>query len=100
MAKLFAVVTLVFGLILSVLLALSALSIYHGFVFSVLWGWFIVPLGVKPIGALSSIGLMLTANLLKINLQTNDKNAVSTAVVAPALILLLGYIVKSIIGGV
>ncbi len=41
------------------LLLLVPLALWAGFVFSKLWLWFLVPLGVHPIGAWTGTGLYL-----------------------------------------
>lgn len=41
-------------------------QLWSGFVLSVLWGWFVVPLGVPPIGVLQATGLTLTVDLVKL----------------------------------
>ena len=42
-------------------------AMLRGVVFSSLWLWFVVPLGVHPIGIAAAIGLSMTVNLV-----TND----------------------------
>lgn len=41
------------------LVVMIACSVYQGYVFAILWGWFIIPLGVVPITTAQAIGLML-----------------------------------------
>lgn len=48
-------------------IALSLLSILlTGFTISVLWGWFVVPLGVTPIGMANAFGLSVMIMFFKI----------------------------------
>lgn len=53
-----AFISAVFGLVFSV-----AAVIVRGHVLSILWGWFLVPLGLRPIGAVLAIGVSLTISL-------------------------------------
>lgn len=41
------------------------LTASQAFAFSLLWGWFVVPLGAPPIGALHAYGLSLMISLLR-----------------------------------
>lgn len=43
--------------VLFTILILTLLSFYSAFVFTVLWGWFVVPLGVPAIGLFHALGL-------------------------------------------
>lgn len=79
---------------------------WNGFVFTKLWAWFVVPqFGVQPITLLMAIGLGLTFNLLAGHTDTPKREStdsekfyillttVITALLRPALGLLIGYIV-------
>lgn len=48
-------------------------SLAAGTALSFLWGWFVVPLGAKPIGCIHSIGLMMLLNLplLRLSMAVN-----------------------------
>lgn len=46
------------------LLMLVPLALWAGFVFAKLWFWFLVPLGVQPIGAWTGTGLHLMGRYL------------------------------------
>ena len=47
--------------------------LWRGYVLSFLWGWFMVPLGVRPIGVAASIGLsVLVGMLAKEGLKGSD----------------------------
>lgn len=43
---------------------IAATAIVRGLVLSVLWGWFVVPLGVTDIGAVEAIGLMTSISFI------------------------------------
>lgn len=49
--------------ILAALILLVPTVMWGGYVVSVLWGWFIVPLGAPPVGIAHALGLMLMASL-------------------------------------
>lgn len=51
--------------VLGFLVTLVLGSIFHGYVLSVLWGWFVVPtFGVPTLGLVSAIGLSLVVSYL------------------------------------
>jgi hypothetical protein len=94
---LIACIGILFGIILIPLLA-----IYHGWILTILWGWFVVPTFHLPeLSIAVAIGLSLIVGMFKSysvgdnkNLTTEDKlvGAVVT-LVGPLLTLLFGYIV-------
>jgi len=51
------------GLLLFVVVAF-VLALFTGFTISVLWGWFIVPLGVAQIGFAHAYGISLVSSVL------------------------------------
>ena len=87
-----------------VLMALSI--IYHGFVLTKLWGWFIVPTFSLPLLSLpAAIGLSLIVGFMAKNhdLKRDDESnsvgkvmlkATLMAAYVPSLSLLMGYIVS------
>lgn len=88
------------GLLLFVLVAF-VLALFTGFTVSVLWGWFIVPLGVAQIGFAHAYGISLLGSVLMSTrgLNTNGEGGwvtVATGVAAGLVInllaLLLGWI--------
>ena len=75
-------------------------NIWRGYVVSVLWGWFAVPLGLPSVDIAWAIGISLTVGLL--TYQYNGKNtkteddfghALAFATIFPAFILMIGWIV-------
>lgn len=86
----------------AVFIVISALL--NGYVLSVFWGWFIVPVfDVPSITALQAYGLMLVVGLLKGHTPASDDSKKSTAdklgelitvsVFLPLFCLLFGYVV-------
>jgi hypothetical protein len=53
-----------FAYIFALLLAIVPVMLFRGFVLSVLWGWFVVRLGVPPIGIVNAIGLSFLISFL------------------------------------
>lgn len=49
---------------LALLLAMVPIQALQGWVLSVLWAWFLVPLGLTPLPVVSAIGLSMIAHLL------------------------------------
>jgi len=88
------VVSGIFGLVgigIGLLIVVGS-AIFHGYVLSMLWKWFVVPtFGMPQLGIVPAIGLVLLADYL----ISNEKNKVAIAfgLVRPAFILVLGYIV-------
>lgn len=93
------------------LVALSlavACALWGGFAASVLWGWFVVPLGVPEVPMLHAVGLMLALRALAGFSgkpqpdKTEDKMAalrklghlLGVATIAPALALAVGWVVR------
>ena len=77
--------------------------IWRGWVFTVLWGWFVVPLfGLPALGLSQAIGLMLVINYLTFHKPQPDERSLieqifyGAAWVAlyPAMVLLVGWIVQ------
>lgn len=90
-------------------LALPIISIFWGgFVASVLWGWFIVPLGVAPIGVLhaSGIAIVVSAFLGSRGLRADHHAAENTSghdrigeaivwtILWPLVVLFFGWLIR------
>lgn len=76
-------------------------ALYWGWAASVLWGWFVVPLGAPTIGAFHAAGLALTVGLL---FQSNAKSEDAAKwwlrlALAPLLALAFGALYRAL-GGV
>ena len=97
----------VLGGIFGIALLIAVASIWRGYVFSVLWGWFIVPTFALP--ALSiplAIGIAMVVSFLtyqfhhnKDDRKTGDKvaAAVGTIILYPLLTLGIGWVVLQFI---
>lgn len=96
---------LVLCVMLAALLTLSA--ILKGYVLSVLWGWFAVPLfGLPPIGIPAAIGVALIVGMLSHEHQRQPKSEgkydavveLSAVFIRPFVALGIGWIVKRFMG--
>lgn len=92
------------------MLALTAVStIWHGYVFSVLWGWFIVPVfGLPLLSVALATGVILIINFATFhrvavpqdpNEDKVDKigDMIAHVVVYPSIVLGIGWIIKQYI---
>ena len=86
-------VALVLGIVVLVVLEV----LLTGFAFSVLWGWFVVPLGVAALGVAHAIGLGMVVRFLTHQDTASNEGDFSTKITAaflrPILALVFGYIV-------
>ena len=90
-------------------------SLFGGYVFSTLWGWFIVPLGFPVVTVFQSLGIMLVVGMvlmgmvIELNRKPNKKEDQDIAImgipgaitvlvtpVAYLVILLVGWIYHSL----
>jgi hypothetical protein len=97
---------LLFAGAIALVFVLCALGvIWNGYVLSVLWGWFVVPtFGMQPLALAPAIGLALVASSLTHQYKKDAKSekseigetiyAFSLMMVQPAMLLLVGWIVK------
>lgn len=97
-----------FPVILGIVILLTVGAIWRGYVFSVLWKWFIVPFGasagvtVPLLSIPMAIGISMVITFLAFqhvytedNRSTSDKmsGALGVSLFYPALVLLMGWIV-------
>jgi len=89
----------VVGLIIGALVGLFLFCIYNAWVLTILWGWFIVPLGVKALGVAHAYGFTVVTGLILGNRgvkENKDKgdwvSSVATWLLLPAVALLFGWI--------
>jgi hypothetical protein len=82
-------------------LTLAALSIWSGYVLSILWGWFLVPMGAKQIGVAHAIGLAAIVNVFMgqrgVNGNDDKKNTnwggkLIAVIIGPLFALFVGWI--------
>jgi hypothetical protein len=66
---------LIFVAIIGVFGTTVLATLVRGFVLSILWGWFIVPLGVNPIGMAWAIGISGITTLLTYQFDTKREDA-------------------------
>ena len=101
---------IVFKTVTSILAGFAAgiLSmLLYGVSISFLWKWFIVPLGVLPLSILHAYGILLVMRALQSNTpstkdERDDKqkatDSFSMGLVTPVLLMLIGWIVKTLAG--
>ena len=89
------------GAVLFILLVVPFMW-WDGFVLAKLWGWFVVPLGAPVLGVWQAVGLAIVWN--HVRTRSSDVKHEETitswtrigyAVLAPALSLLIGYLIKT-----
>lgn len=99
----------IIGIITTVLITMILSPIWCGYALSKLWLWFIVStFGASPLGIAESIGLALVVSFLTHqhdSYEDKEKSAterivmgVVHAFLAPAMALLIGWIVKGFLG--
>lgn len=91
--------------LLGISVVLVASSIANGFVLSVLWGWFVVPLFEVPsLSIAQAIGFSMTVSFLTYHYHDSGKKEeesfikritylILLAIVRPIIVLTIGYIV-------
>lgn len=70
----------------------------RGLVFSLLWAWFVVPLGAPKIGIPAAIGISLTINYLTIDLSATRERIdglerVIAGLMLSAMVLGIGWLI-------
>lgn len=94
------------ALIIAWLATMVVGAVMSGWVLSVMWGWFVVPFGVPPIGIAWAIGISLVVGYMTYQsdavVKTDDEDRVQTvvnlvalAVLRPLLALAIGAIVHA-----
>lgn len=91
-------------LILVAIVTVIVGSITEGYVISMLWEWFIVPIGVSSISFLQGAGISLIFSLFLMGLAKSESSdsvssllavTISHVFIYPAIILFLGYVLHS-----
>lgn len=89
----------VIGIVLGAITALALFAIYNAWVLSILWGWFIVPLGVKSLSIAHAYGLTLVTGLILSNRGIKENknqddwiSSVITWLLIPLVVLFFGWI--------
>jgi hypothetical protein len=79
------------------------LAVWMSYVLTILWGWFMVPLGVHAIGKAHAYGLATLIGLVRTKTGKSDDAsvaaAIAIAIIAPTISLLAGWIAHSLMGG-
>lgn len=78
------------------LILTAVVLVIAGLIFSVLWGWFVVPLGVPAINVAHGIGLAVLLGFLRIDIKPKPEYGVKTAVLSRILTILLPFAVAFI----
>lgn len=88
-----------FGLIIAAVVGLFLFCIYNAWVLTILWGWFIVPLGVKALSVAHAYGFTLVTGLILSNRgikENKDKeewvSSIITWLLLPLAALFFGWI--------
>ena len=90
------------GCALAALLMIIPSAIWHGWVLSIVWGWFIVPLfGLPSLSIAYAVGLVLVAGMFRGESKTDEDDDVvyriakslGNAFLGPLLVLGLAWIV-------
>jgi len=89
------VIAIVFALAIT-----APIAMWWGYVLSVMWGWFLVPLGAPEIGVAHAIGIAgLVAMMAKNSNASKDYKSLSgkvaEAFVAPLVTLAIGWVAKT-----
>lgn len=89
----------VLGLVIGCIVGLALFCIYNAWVLTILWGWFIVPLGVKSLSIAHAYGFTLVIGLILSNRgvkENKDKEDWTSSIIVwillPAVSLLFGWI--------
>lgn len=92
---------LTIGGVVGIILTLAGLVVWWAYAVSVLWLWFVTPFGIQAISLAHAYGLTLVVSGLMstrglglgVKKEENSWIAeISVAVIAPAVLLLFGYI--------
>jgi hypothetical protein len=86
----------VLGIVLFIILY-TVLAVINGFVFSMLWGWFVAPVfGLKLLSIPESVGLMIiiTMPFAAVAKEADKTKLLLISFLNPVLILLTGYVVS------
>lgn len=76
-------------------------AFYLGWALSILWGWFIVPLGIMAITPFQGAGIMIVAAVFKMHarkVEFDIEYAIIATILSAPTLLGVGWIVKTIIG--
>lgn len=80
-------------MVLLAIVMVVAISIYHAFVIQILWGWYVVPLGVPSISVAHAFGLSCLAGVFRRYSKDGQADLYMT-VVGPLFLLAAGAVAK------
>lgn len=86
--------------VIAVLISIPVTAIWRGYVLTMMWAWFVMPLGVRALGVAQAIGLAMIVGFLTHQRRPNDPthtlmDAVVAAFLTPAIALGLGWVVQA-----
>ncbi len=87
----------ILGIVVAAAAFLTGYALWSGFVLSILWGWFLVPLGVPAIGTAHAIGIAVVMGMFHRNNAKRDDEGfayIGLALIGPLLALGVGYTAK------
>lgn len=75
-------------------------NVLNGYVLSILWGWFLVPLGLPEIGVITGIGICIIANFVTYKASDfkeipGERSNYIGMFLTPLVVLLVGWIFHS-----
>lgn len=79
-------------------------AILRGWVLSIIWGWFMVPIGAPALGIAACIGVSLVTHMLcgthdyRDKTESEKKQAAVGAFLVPLLVLGMAWVVKQFMG--
>lgn len=82
------------------ILALPVVAVVNGWALSVLWGWYVTPLGVLPITKAHAYGLAILISVFKPSNPKRDQSAedfltgILALLLTPALAVFIGWVVN------
>ena len=82
-----------FLIVMLTITAVPPVILGQAWILSVLWSWFVVPLGVIPIGTTHAAGITFLVHYLRGTTPSKTKDADSLQLVAYAIVLPLCYLV-------
>lgn len=89
----------VIGLIIAAIVGLALYVVYNAWVLTMLWGWFIVPLGVKSLSIAHAYGFTLVTGLILSNRGIKENkgkddwvSSIITWLLLPLVALFFGWI--------
>jgi len=94
-------VTAFVGIVSTFAFLFTAAALLRGWVLSLLWDWFLVPLGVPSVGFWHAVGLCLVVTFLTYhyyNFQRSKPNLIEALVyvLSPLAVLGIGWVVHSL----